>query len=318
MAQREPSKALYAHASQFAMRMETGNLPGLIGELDHDLSLPAASDPAVQLRILEMKGKCEEEYDSGMAKRTFAEVEQLAMKQHKYYLASRASGEQGILAFMTGNLSQAARRVKRAYMIAKFLGDPAAHVRYAEIIGLGMQQVRRPQQALVFLDEAITTQKTHPEVALPYIAYNAKIDALGDLGRYNEALALADQAMVLPHTYQFYGQLQSLLTSRSDVLVKAGRTNEAINGYEEPLTDAKKLRSSRAINTVDGKLAAVYEKTGALTKALHAINEAIEANKQTPEEIFLVPGNLAVKARIQAELGRRADAERLYVKGADV
>jgi tetratricopeptide (TPR) repeat protein len=214
-------KALCAHVSQFGLTMETVNLPGLIAELDQDLSLPAAADSAVRLRILEMKAKCEEEYDSGMAKRTFAEVEQLAMKQHKYYLASRASGEQGILAFVTGNLTEATRRVKRAYIVAKYFGDPAAHVRYAEIIGFGIQQLGRPQQALVFLDEAITTQKTHPEVALPYVAYNAKVDALADLGRYNEALALADQAMVLPRTYQFYGQLQSLLTSRSDVLAKA-------------------------------------------------------------------------------------------------
>ncbi len=62
----------------------------------------------------------------------------------------------------------------------------------------------------------------------------------------------------------------------------------------------------------------VYERMGLLPRALSAIDEAIDANKQTPSEIFLVPGNLAVKARILAELGRRADAEKLYLKAADV
>jgi CHAT domain-containing protein len=310
--------ALYAHVSQFAVRMETGDLPGLITELNRDLSMPAARDRELRLRILEMKGKCEEEYDSAMAQQTFAEVERLSIQQRKFYLASRASGEEGILAFMTGNLAEAARRVKRAYVVAKYLGDPAAHVRYAEILGLGIEQLGRPQQALIFLDEAIATQKSHPEVALPYIAYNAKVDALADLGRYKDALALADQAIYLPRTYNFYGQLQLLLTSRSDVLIKEGKTSEALAGYEEALADARKLKSWRAINTVDGKLASALEHSGALRQALTAIDEAIEANKQTPEEMFLVPGNLALKARLQAELGRRADAETLYAKGADI
>ncbi len=46
-----------------------------------------------------MKAKCEQEYDATISKRTFAEVEQLALDQRMFYLASRASGEQGILAF---------------------------------------------------------------------------------------------------------------------------------------------------------------------------------------------------------------------------
>lgn len=186
------------------------------------------------------------------------------------------------------------------------------------MIGLGLQQLGRPKQALVFLNEAIATQEHHPEVAQPYVAYNAKVDSLADLGRYPEALALADRALYYARAYQFYGQLQALLTSRGDVLVKAGRFNDAIRSYKEALTDAKKVQSWRAINLVDGKLALVYERMGLLPQALSAVDEAIEANQQTPSEIFLVPGNLAVKARIQAELGRRADAERLYLKAADV
>lgn len=310
--------ALYAHVSQFAVRMESSELSTLIAELNADLASPTAAKPETRLRVLEMKAKCEEEYDASLAKQTFSEVERLALKQHKFYLASRASGEIGILAFTLGDLTDAATRVKRAYAVAKFLGDPAAHVRYAEMIGLGLQQLGRPKQALVFLNEAIATQERHTELAQPYVAFHAKVDSLADLGRYEEALALADQALVYPRAVQFYGQLQALLTSRGDVLLKAGKTNEAVSSYQEALADAKKVQSWRAIDLVDGKLAVVYERMGLLPRALSAIEEAIDANKQTPSEIFLVPGNLAVKARIQAELGRRADAEEVYLKAADV
>ncbi len=100
--------------------MESSELSTLIAELNADLSSPAAAEPEIRLRVLEMKAKCEEEYDAGVAKQTFSEVERLALKQHKFYLASRASGEIGILAFTLGNIGEAAARVKRAYAIAKY------------------------------------------------------------------------------------------------------------------------------------------------------------------------------------------------------
>ena len=310
--------ALYAHVSQFPVRMESSDLSTLIAELDQDLQKPAAASPKTRLRILEMKAKCEQEYDAGLAARTFAEVERLAISERHYRLASRASGEQGILAFELGNVAEAASKVKRAYAIAKYLGDPAAHVRYAEIIGLGMEHLGRPKQALQFLDEAIEVQKQHPEVARPYVAYDAKVASLGDLGRYGEALSLADQVVVFPREHHFYGQLESLLTSRADVLVKAGKTGEALTSYQDALKYAKLIRSWRAITMIDAKIAAQYERQGALTDALNAINEAIEANKQNPQEIFLVPRSIAIKARVLAKLGQHASAEGLYRKGVDV
>lgn len=310
--------ALYAHVSQVAVTMESNDLSLLIAELRRDLKLPEAAAPEVQLRIMEMKAKCEEEYDAGIATQTFAEVERLALQQHKLYLASRASGEQGILAFTLGNLADATSRVKRAYAVAKYLGDPAAHIRYAEMIGLGIEQLGRPKQALQFLDEAIAAQKKHPEVARPFVAYCAKIESLGQLGRYGEALALADTVAALSRQRRLYGQLQSLLTSEADVFARTGRIDKAISGYHEALTYAKLIRTRRAITNIDAKLAAAYERAGDLPKALSAIDEAIEANKQIPQELFLVPGNIAIKARIQRKLGRRAEAERLYSKGMDM
>jgi hypothetical protein len=112
--------ALYANVSQFPPKMETHDLDGLIAELRADLNSPAASAPEVRLRVLEMKARCEEEYDAAIASKTFGQVEALALTQHQLYLASRASGEIGILAFTLGNLKEATGRVKQAYIVAKF------------------------------------------------------------------------------------------------------------------------------------------------------------------------------------------------------
>src|SRR6185312_10758499 len=128
-----------------------------------------------------------------------------------------------------GNLADATSRVKRAYAVAKYLGDPAAHIRYAEMIGLGIEQLGRPKQAIQFLDEAIAAQKKHPEVARPFVAYGAKIESLGELGRYGEALALSDTVVTFSRQHRLYGQFQSLLTSDADVFVRAGRIDKAID-----------------------------------------------------------------------------------------
>jgi CHAT domain-containing protein len=307
--------ALYAHVSQFAIKMESGDLPTLIAELRTDLNSAAAQAPEVRLRILEMKAKCEEEYDAAMAEETFAQVETLAFKNRQLHLASRASGEQGILYFTLGNLAEASKRVTRAYAVAKYLDDPAAHVRFAEMIGAGLAHMGRPKQAMKFLDEAIATQRNHSDVAVPFVAYNAKVDSLNQLGSRKEALTLADQALVVPRRSRFLGQMQALLSNRSDVLIDVGRISDAIAGYQEAAKCAKQLHSWRAITEIDGKLAAAYERAGNLPAALDAINEAISANQQTPEEMFQAPHNLTVKARIEAKLGHPGVAELQYQKG---
>lgn len=48
-------------------------------------------------------------YDSGMAQKTWTEVETLALHQRHYLLASRAIGEQGIAAFFLA-ISQLQKR----------------------------------------------------------------------------------------------------------------------------------------------------------------------------------------------------------------
>jgi hypothetical protein len=53
------------------------------------------------------------------------------LRQNHYLIASRASGEQGIAAFLLEDIGTAKKDVLKAWMIAK-VADPAAHVRYAQ------------------------------------------------------------------------------------------------------------------------------------------------------------------------------------------
>ncbi len=124
-------------------------------------------------------------YDSAMARATWAQVETLARQRRHYLLASRAIGEEGIAAFLLGDIATAKKNVVKAWTVAK-VADPAAHIRYASVYGAGLVELQKYSEALGPLDEAIKVSKDKPEVAYPTIAITAKIEALSGLGRNQE------------------------------------------------------------------------------------------------------------------------------------
>ena len=87
----DTSKALYAQVSEMPAKSESSTtIPNQIAILRQDLSLPAARDPETRLRILTILGMLQTNYDAGMARTTWTEVETLALARHHYLLASRA------------------------------------------------------------------------------------------------------------------------------------------------------------------------------------------------------------------------------------
>ena len=141
-------RALYAQVSQIPAQSESSTtIPNQIAGLRRDLELPEARDPETRLRILTILGMLETNYDAGMARDTWSEVEKLALDRHHYLLASRASGEQGIAAFLLGDMATAKKDVLRAWLVAK-VADPAAHIRYASMYGAGLVEIHKYKEAL--------------------------------------------------------------------------------------------------------------------------------------------------------------------------
>lgn len=316
--QHEISKALYAHVSEVPAQSESSiSVPAQLAELTADLSLPQARDPETRLRILTILGMLEVNYDSAMARSTWAQIEALAKQRHHYLLASRAIGEQGIAAFLLGDIATAKKNVVKAWTVAKVF-DPAAHIRYASVYGTGLVELQKYGEALGPLDEAIKVSKDKPEVAYPTIAINAKIEALSGLGRNQEALALASEAMQRSSNYHLAGHLYELYQARADVYGRMGDWNRASDDYSHAIQYAKQLSYWRGITEADGLLATAYLRQGELHPALAAVEEAIEANKQIPDELYFEPRNLATKAEILAKLGDAKASDELYEKSTDL
>lgn len=314
----DPSRALYAHVSQVVAQSESSKtIPSQIAELRSDLNRPEAGDPETRLRILTILGMLETNYDAGMARDTWSQVESISIQRQHYLLASRAIGEQGIAAFLLGDLATAKRNVGKAWLVAK-VADPAAHIRYASMYGTGLVELHKYKEALGPLNEAINVaSKTH-DAAYPSIAINAKIEALSGTGQSDEALALADEAIKKVGALHLAGHLYELYQVRARVYEGKNDWKQAISDLNQSVQYARQLSYWRGITQAGGLLAEAYLHEGSLQAALAAINEAIDANKQIPDELYQVPRNLAIKARILARLGDLRASNDLYEKSADL
>src|ERR1700733_12018262 len=312
------SKALYARVSEIPAHSESStSVPTQIALLRSDLILPEAHDPETRLRILTILGMLEVNYDSGMARETWTQVEDLAIRQHHYLLASRAIGEQGIAAFLLGDMATAKKDVVKAWMVAK-TADPGAHIRYASMYGTGLVELHKYNEALGPLNEAIKVAKDTPGAAYPTIAITAKIEALSGLGKSEEALALARDEMERMSSYHLAGHLYELYQTRASVHERMGQWDQAVSDYGQAAEYAKQLSYWRGLTQVDGLLAKAYLNKGVLRPALGSINEAIEADEHIPDELYFVPRDLAIKAEIMARLGNIKSSNQLYEKSADL
>jgi CHAT domain-containing protein len=312
------SRALYARVSEMPAHSESSTtVPSQIALLRLDLAQPEARDPETRLRILTILGMLETNYDASMARRTWAEVEALALHRHHYLLASRAIGEQGIAAFLLGDMATAKKDVLKAWTIAK-VADPAAHIRYASMFGAGLVELHKYKEALGPLNEAIRVAAKTRGAAYPTIAITSKIEALSGLGENKEALALAASEMKRVSAYHLAGHFYELYQTRADVHERMGQWNQAISDLERSAQYAEQLSYWRGLTQADGLLAQAYLHEGALHPALTAINEAIDANRKIPDELYFVPRDFGIKAEILAKLGKVKESNNLYGRSEDL
>jgi CHAT domain-containing protein len=308
------SKVLYASVSQIPPD-ESVDIPATIWSLTEDLTHPAASDPETRLRILTIRGILQTNQDAAQARATWEQVENLAKSLHHYELATRAIGEQGIAAFMLGDALTARKQVVTAWELAKVERDSAASIRYASAFGAGLVAVGRYNEAMTPLNESLKIANAHQEVAYPSIAIRTKIDALAGLHRYDEALNLANECLQKLQGAAYDGERTQVYVSRGFINASRGDIKDAIADYTTALGLAEHMRNFRGVNDAAGMLAQAYFDSGDMPDALSAVDAAIHANTQIPDELYYAPRNLLLKAEILEKMGQRSEADVFYRKG---
>ena len=186
---------LYAKIGRLRSEAETMSFVELSRFLNDQLQNPIMrNDPRLRLWCLAAKGYTDIEIDYRAEKQDWLEAQQIAKNLGDDLLATRASGELGVIAFLEGNSGRAAKLLGGALVSTMTNGDKGGQIRFLEMIGNGLVEVNRTSDALMFFERAIKIAEADEDSGLPFMGYEGKAQALVALGRPDEAKRVLQDA----------------------------------------------------------------------------------------------------------------------------
>ena len=125
-----------------------------------------------------MKGDVDLDFDTALAARDWTEVLSIAKHLEDAAWVNRSNGELGIISFVQGDYRTGTVRVMGALSQATKLNDIGAQIRYLTLVGVGLIQLQRNEQAISMFDQALAVTQTIPELGQPVMTYAGKAQAL--------------------------------------------------------------------------------------------------------------------------------------------
>lgn len=149
----DAKNALHAKIGRMRAQAETMPFVDLSEYLATELENPIVlNDPKLRLWILAGKGYIDLEIDIASAQRVWEEALALAQSLGEKAWEARASGELGIIAFLSGDGTKAQSLLAKAVFSAMATGDAAAQIRFLSLIGQGLSVLNRQEEALEFFN----------------------------------------------------------------------------------------------------------------------------------------------------------------------
>jgi CHAT domain-containing protein/tetratricopeptide (TPR) repeat protein len=286
--------------------------------LDEQLRSPLVqADPKLRLWCLIAKGYTDIEIDYRLAKQDWLQAKDIAKSLGENQWVTRASGELGLVAFLEGNLGQAARLVGGALISTITTGDTGGQIRFLELIGTGFEEVNRHSEALKLFERAIKLANTQTDSGFPFIAFEGKAQALLALGKSSEAKRILDIALAQARLQQKRGHEAQVLILLGKVDAKAGDRKQAIAYFEDAARISKQVQFFRMEADTMFELAKLYGDTGDVATSTARAVQGLVASHRIGDRYY-VPRNLTVRAELEALQGRVAQASTLYTRAEGV
>jgi CHAT domain-containing protein len=274
-------------------------------------------NPRVRLRCLAVKGDVDLDLDPEFASRDWTEAQSIANKLGDRIWANRAKGELAIIAFLSGNPFQAAKDMTDALKMAGKLGDLGSVVRYEALMGDGMVQWKKYNQALTLFNQALSVAQRNSDMQDPLLVYSGKVDALIGLDRIGDAKSLLDTALRVAQAKGAVGYQAELRLKYASVDIGKGDRPDAFHQLDQALLLARQAQGSRIEAEATFMLAQVQLAEGQLKSASGSIAQSIEKSRQMDDRVLL-PASLAEAGRIQAARGNFRVADSFFEQGADI
>lgn len=310
--------ALYARLGRIRGELPRRSVAEVSRQLEEILESPLAkSDDRIRLRCLVIKGETDEDYDALLAEQAWREALAIANRLNDAKWVNRAKGELGVVAGLQGRASEAMFAISSAIQTAKAQGDVASVVRFLSILGNGLVQFGRPEQGLLFFDQAIAAGSGIDELRFSAMANLGKVGALVKLNRTKEARELLAVTLEVARKRDGLGYIAELLREHAHLDESAGLRNDAVAKLVEALDFARRAGANRI-------LAEIYLDLGRLQMALGRKSEAAESfhvgvvAARTMRERLVSPRLLARFAESELSQGRLMEARGLLEEASEI
>jgi len=309
---------LYAKIGLLRSEAETMSFVDLSRFLNDQLQNPIMrNDPKLRVWCLAAKGYTDIEIDYRAEKQDWSEAQQIATSLGDNRLATRASGELGVIAFLEGNSGRAAKLLGGALVSTMANGDEGGQIRFLEMIGNGLVEVNRTSDALMFFERAIKIAEADEDSGLPFMGYEGKAQALVALGRPDEAKRVLQGALAKARSQQKRGHEAQLLIVLGKLAAQTGNKQEAIADLEDAGQFAARVQFYRMEADAMFELAKLYRDFGDLATADARATQGLVASQRVGDRYY-VPRNLTILADLKARRGRIPEAKALYKHAEDV
>ncbi len=309
---------LYARISRMRGQLPSRGLFETSTYLASVLDDPLTKDDArLRLRCLTVKGDVDLDFDTALAARDWTEVLSIAKRLEDAAWVNRASGELGIISFVQGDYRTGTVRVMGALSQATKLNDMGAQIRYLTLVGDGLIQLQRNDQAISMFDQALAVGQTIPDLGQPVMTYAGKAQALAALGRTAEAKKLLESVLEISHKRTALGYESEALLELAKLEERTGQNTQAIDHFTQAVAAATKVDGHNLISEADLELSKVLAKEKRYGEAELAAKESVEASRAIGDK-FLVPRSLAQLAAVEESRGKYHVADQLFNEATDV
>ena len=309
---------LYARISRMRGQLPSRGLFETSTYLASVLDDPLTKDDArLRLRCLTVKGDVDLDFDTALAARDWTEVLSIAKHLEDAAWVNRANGELGIISFVQGDYRTGTVRVMGALSQAAKLNDIGAQIRYLTLVGVGLIQLQRNEQAISMFDQALAVAQTIPELGQPVMTYAGKAQALAALGRTSEAKKLLESVLEISHKRAALGYESEALLELAKLEERTGQDTQAIDHFRQAVAAATKVDGHNLISEADLELSKVLAKEKRYGEAELAAKESVEASRAIGDKL-LVPRSLAQLAAVEESRGKYHIADQLFTEATDV
>ena len=309
---------LYARISRMRGQLPSRGLFETSTYLASVLDDPLTKDDArLRLRCLTVKGDVDLDFDTALAARDWTEALSIAKGLEDPAWVNRANGELGIIGFVQGDYRSGTVKVMGALSQAKKLNDVGAQIRYLTLIGDGLIQLQRNEQAIAMFDQALAVAQTIPDLGQPVMPYAGKAEALAALGRTAEAKKLLEEVLGISHKRNALGYESEALLELAKLEERTGQDTEAIGHFRQAVAAATKVDGHNLISQADLELSKALAKEKRYGEAESAAKESLEASRAIGDKL-LVPRSLAQLAAVEESKGKYQTADHLFNEATDI